>query len=122
MELIKVLLFLFVVMPILICLALFFIGIVGSTIFEDWNFIWPTILITLVSIILSAIIDTIIHNRKYGYDLKTSRWYLLDGEKTLTEEEEKQRKKESETRLALIMAGTSIPALLIYFACMMILD
>lgn len=102
------------------CFLSFVVFSVADEVISDWYFIWPMILIVLVSIILSAIIDAIIHNRKYGYDLKTSRWYLLDGEKPLTEEEEKQRKKESETRLALIMTGTSIPALLIYFACMMI--
>ncbi len=102
------------------CFLSFVVFSVADEVISDWYFIWPMILIVLVSFILSVIIDTITHNRKYGYDLNESRWYLLDGKKTLTEEEDKQREKESATRLGLIWAGTSIPAILIYFVCMMI--
>lgn len=118
MKFIKILLFVIISLPLFGYLAVFVIGCIGTIVFsEDWYFIWPMILIVLVSFILSVIIDTITHNRKYGYDLNESRWYLLDGKKPLSEEEDKQREKESATRLGLIWTGTSIPAILIYFAC-----
>lgn len=120
MKFIKILLFVIISLPLFGYLAVFVLGCIGTVFSEDWYFIWPMILIIVTSFILSAIIEIIIHNRKYGYAPTAHRWYFRDGVKLLTEEEEEQRGKESERLFALLWAITSIPALLIYFACMMI--
>ncbi len=96
-------------MPILICLALFFIGIVGSTIFEDWDVLGPILAIVIVSAILGAVINDMVNK-----EILKNKKLCLHSDPLFETDKEKQFKKNSEIRFALIYGGLIILLTFLY--------
>lgn len=116
MKFIKILLFVIISLPLFGYLAVFVIGCIGTIVFsEDWYFIVSALLITIISVIFSAIINNIVHDRKYSLNPNDPNRVYLNGKEILTIKEEERRKEEFNKRGNLIGLAIALPLLLLWF-------
>lgn len=97
------------------CFLLLVVFSVADEVISDWYFIVSALLITIISVIFSAIINNIVHDRKYSMNPNDPNRVYLDGKEILTIKEEERRKEEFNKRGNLIGLAIALPLLLLWF-------
>ncbi len=103
------LILLILAIPFILGLAVLFIGIIGSSLFEDWDVLGPLIIIAVVSAILGAVINAMVNK-----EILKNKKLNLHSDPLFETDKEKQFKKNSEIRFALIYGGLMILLALLY--------
>lgn len=95
--------------PILLGLAVLFIEVIGSSLFEDWDVLGPILAIVIVSAILGAVINDMVNK-----EILKNKKLCLHSDPLFETDKEKQFKKNSEIRFALIYGGLIILLTFLY--------
>lgn len=97
------------------CFLLLVVFSAAGEVISNWYFIVSALLITIISVIFSAIINNIVHDRKYSLNPNDPNRVYLDGKEILTIKEEERRKEEFNKRGNLIGLAIALPLLLLWF-------
>lgn len=97
------------------CFLLLVVFSAADEVISNWYFIVSALLITIISVIFSAIINNIVHDRKYSLNPNDHNRVYLDGKEILTIKEEERRKEEFNKRGNLIGLAIALPLLLLWF-------
>ena len=103
------LILLILAIPVILGLAVLFIGVIGSSLFEDWDVLGPILAIAIISAILGAVINAMVNK-----EILKNKKLCLHSDPLFETDEEKQFKKNSEIRFALIYGGLIILLTFLY--------